>query len=389
MQAAYLAQHEFNMDQSGTSRFKVRILIDNSGANNDNVARVAQFIKNRVSLGNQDQIVGVIGWPFSAQTIDARDIIASAHIPLISQTASSNLLTGSSPYFFRVNPPDQVQGTTLGKVAMQSMGAHQIFVLRDPTDPYSVSLADTFSHQIEMLQGQAINDVAGFFSEKVTSVQDYQHIIELARTAHADMIFCSCLDVDAIRLAHALGNLERAAPNDAYLQNLKLLGGDGIDTVLLLGLGTGPDADIARQFPQDLQRLRFTAFGHSDEWNFLHVPVAQQPAFFADWDAAYQTSPIEANTATDSTSDVLLTYDAVSTALDAISLVHGPVTGEQLRNALKSLGRGAIPAYQGITGPITFDEDGNPVDKALVLLKVDVVDGQTTIALIQVIGKLR
>ncbi len=113
MEAAFLAQHEINT-KGLLPRYKLHILLDNSGANDNDVGTVTQFIRARIQAGNPDHIVAVIGWPYSLETIDARDIIASVHLPLISQTASSVALSGSSPYFFRVNPTDNQQGTILG-----------------------------------------------------------------------------------------------------------------------------------------------------------------------------------------------------------------------------------------------------------------------------------
>jgi ABC-type branched-subunit amino acid transport system substrate-binding protein/transcriptional regulator with XRE-family HTH domain len=389
LQAAFLAQEEINSQGFLPGGLQLRIQIDNSGVNNDDVAQVAQFIKARVDAGNPDHMIAVVGWPFSSQTIDARDIIAAAHIPLISQSSSSIQLSGSSPYFFRVNPPDEEQGSTLGSVAVKNFHAHTILVLRDPSDPYSVSLADAFSRRVAALNAVAINDPRDYFSETITTVDAYQVAVQDTLSRSADLIFLAGLDVDAIRLAHAVGDAARANPGNPTLAKLKILGGDALDTDLLLGQGSGADAQLVQQFPQDMQRLCFTAFAHADEWTFLHIPQRQQPAFFQDWAQVYQSSPIAADNAPPPAFDVLLTYDAVRIVSHVAHLVHGALTGQAVRNALVSLGKGKLPAYQGISGRILFNSMGDPVDKAIVVLTVEEKGGRNTITLSQVLGTFR
>jgi ABC-type branched-subunit amino acid transport system substrate-binding protein len=164
------------------------------------------------------------------------------------------------------------------------------------------------------------------------------------------------------------------------------MGGDALDTVLLLGQGNGPDAQLAVKFPQDIQRLIFTAFGHPDEWTFLKVPQSQQPSFFADWANTYQSSTVTAP-APDPGNDAMLTYDAFGVIVRAASLANGAVTGQAVHDALASLGTGKVPAFQGVSGRILFDGNGNPVEKAIVVLEVKNSNGANQIALLQIAGK--
>jgi ABC-type branched-subunit amino acid transport system substrate-binding protein len=387
MESVYLAQHRINMGNMLPNGLKLRILIDNSGPNDSDVGTVAQFVANRVNMvGNLDHIIAVIGWPFSTQTINAEDIIASVHIPIISQTASSVKLSGSSPYFFRVNPSDDQEGKTLGAYAVNQLGARRILVLRDSSDPYSVSLANAFTASVQALHATAINNAADFFTEATTTVSQYQQVVIDALNKNADLIFIAGLDVDAIRLAHALGTVFANNPFSSYLAQLKILGGDAVDTGLLSGEGNGPDAALARDFPLDMQRLIFTAFGHPDEWNFLKVAKSQQPAFFTDWARTYQSSSIKTENAPDPGNDAILTNDAIGIIVKAATLVKGSITGQAIRNALALPGNGNIPAYQGISGRIQFDSQGNPVDKAIVVLQVQSGSNGNQIALLKIVG---
>src|SRR5579885_1129408 len=144
LQGAYIAQEEFN-NGAKLGNVQVRLLIANSGNDASYATTVAQQI---VQLAQSDKtFVGVMGWPFSSRAIDALSVLARAHIPMVSQTASSDSLTNASPYFFRVNAPDKTQASAGAKYAENTLHAHNVALFVDQTDPYSQSLANGFSKQ--------------------------------------------------------------------------------------------------------------------------------------------------------------------------------------------------------------------------------------------------
>ncbi len=98
----------------------------------------------------------------------------------------------------------------------------------------------------------------------------------------------------------------------------------------------------------------------------------------------YQSSTV---TAPAPGNDAMLTYDAFGVIIRAASLVNGTVTGQAVRDTLASLGTGKIPAFQGVSGWILFDGNGNPVEKAIVVLEVNNSNGANQIALLQIAGK--
>src|SRR5260370_28952692 len=178
-------------------------------------------------------------------------------------------------------------------------------------------------------------------------------------TQNVDTIFLAGLDVDAVRLAHAVGEELRVRPGDIFLNNLRILCGDAVDTNLLLGQGSVPDATIASTFPQDMRHLTFTAFGHPDEWTFLGYPKNQQPLFFANWVSIYQSSTAAEDNPPPPANDAFWTHDAVTVIAKAATYVQGLLKGQAVRDSLASLGRGNIPAYQGCSGLILFNPEGN------------------------------
>jgi ABC-type branched-subunit amino acid transport system substrate-binding protein len=385
LESVYLAQHEANSKNLLPNGLKLRITIANSGANNADVATVAQFVADRVlKAGNLDHFIGVIGWYTSTQTINARDIIASAHLPIVAPAASSVKLSGSSPYFFRVCPTDSLQGQTLGTLLVKQLKAKKVLILRDPTDSYSVSLSNAVASRVEAL-GSSFT--TGTFTIDTTTVDQYQQMIEnnVNSDTPADAIMLAGFQVDGIRLAHAVGNLAGANPFTTRLSQLKVVGGDAMDATLLLGDGNSAEAQIARSYPQDIRRLIFTTFADANEWNFLKVPQSKQPTFFNDWKSAYQSSMMS-NNAPDPTYSGLMIYDAVGVYVDAAKRIQSPITGDGVRNIFVTLGKGKVPAYQGLSGRIMFDDKGDPVNKALVILTVQQGQNGNEIIIQQVLG---
>ena len=115
--------------------------------------------------------------------------------------------------------------------------------------------------------------------------------------------------------------------------------------------------------------------------------IKQQPDFFARWSALYQHALPPAVNAPAPQTQSIMVYDTVRVIADAATLVSGPLTGQSLRDALASLGHGNVAAYQGVGGRISFNSQGDPIDKAQVVLDVEQKNEQNMIVLHQIIGR--
>src|SRR6266487_1059187 len=147
LQGAYIAQKEFNDGFKLPNNVQVVLLVANSGNDATYATTVAQQI---VQAARQDPtIVGVMGWPFSSRAINTVKVLAAARIPMVSQTASSDLLTQVSPYFFRVAPSNNGQAIAGARYAEQVLHARNVALFVDASDAYSSSLAADFSRQFK------------------------------------------------------------------------------------------------------------------------------------------------------------------------------------------------------------------------------------------------
>lgn len=105
-----------------------------------------QFISN-------DDILGIVG-PAGSSEVDAVGaLLERASLAAVSASATSAALTnGDYPTFFRVVPPDSVQGPTDADYIAQELDAQNVFVIDDQTS-YSTGIAETL---IEALREQGV-----------------------------------------------------------------------------------------------------------------------------------------------------------------------------------------------------------------------------------------
>jgi ABC-type branched-subunit amino acid transport system substrate-binding protein len=388
LQAIYVAQYEINEFAWLPHNYQLRILIAGSPPDTGSVTSAARFVVNRViQSDNLDHIIGVVGWPSGSQTRAVRDLIASAHIPLIAQLAPDIDLVGN-PYFFRISPPYNSQGDALASFALEQLHAHAILVMRSPGDPSSVAMADAFTSRVQTLHGTVVENARDTFSTLTTPVEGYSTAVEDALAHQADVIFLAGTDVDAIRLVHEIGLLSRLQPGNTALANLKVLAGPAAASALLLGQGDSTDALLARTFPQDLQRLYVLSYADPSEW--AGVAPLEQPTLFTDWAGIFQNQIQSEENAPPPDQSAIMTYDAVRVLARAASYVKGTLNGSDVRTMLEELGNGPLPAFQGASGLISFDSLGNPTDKALAILAIhiDTATGSTSFSTVKIYGTL-
>ncbi|WP_338254890.1 bifunctional serine/threonine-protein kinase/ABC transporter substrate-binding protein [Dictyobacter halimunensis] len=348
LQGAYIAQKEYNDGAKLRNGTLVRLLIANTGSQTSTVATVAQQI---VKLQQSDStFVGVMGWPYSGRTQAAIQILSQNHIPMISQTSSSDALSNASPYFFRVVPPNKQQGTQAAIYAETVLHAKTVTLFYDPQDTYSQSLAQDF---MQRYQGADKNKV---ITENYTigKADTIASAMRDSSNKATDLIYFSGYATDVSTLL-----------SDLPSGSLPVMGGDA-----LYELG-GYQSSARANF----NRLRFTSFAYPDEWDVLKYS-SQKPAFFNEYSSAFNPDgqhPGGSYGFTRADNDAILSYDATVTVLSAYNIAlntgkQNP-TPEDLRLALLKLN--GANAIQGVSGQISIGANGDPVDKAILVLYVD------------------
>jgi ABC-type branched-subunit amino acid transport system substrate-binding protein len=339
LQGASIAQMEYNhtcRDQCPL----IRLLIANTGNDAENAENVAQQI---VQAARADStILGVEGWSASQDTFNIVSALQLAHLPMVSGTASSDLLTGISPYFFRVAPPDSTQGALAADYVAKTLHARHIALFVDPANAYSSSLAGVFKQHLSTDISVVIQSyTVGSYAKDNNRLHD--NLQNIAKN-HPDLIYFAGYSSDGRALLEELSREKQPA-------HLLVVGGDA-----LYNLVGNPD-----QHTPGLERLRFTAFASPNEWQFLHLS-GEEPPFFQEYARIFASPAPNGN--------VILTYDALQVLLQAYQRASvtrkAHVTGQDIQQALQN-----ITGLQGISGQITLGKDGDPQDKAVVMLGVD------------------
>jgi ABC-type branched-subunit amino acid transport system substrate-binding protein len=355
LQGAYIAQKMFNDGFQLGNGLMVRLLIANSGGTISDAQKVARQIVQ--TAASDPTIVGVMGWPFSGQTLQALDILKRAKIPMVSPTASSDALTKASSFFFHVCPSNKLQAVAGARYASQRLQARRVALFVDSKNSYSQSLARDFSLQFASDGGQII-DTENY---KVGSPAGLPPLLQHALSLSPDLIYFSGYADD---IGVLMTNLQTTNPN------LLLMGGDA-----LYELGAYPSS--ARS---SYHRLRFTAFAFPDEWNVLGQP---NPDFFKTYADSYDPSKshLGAYEYSRPNADVMLSYDATLVLLQASANVLAQRTGTLTPTGLERglLALNGDQAVQGVSGQIALGPDSNPVNKAVVVLSVN-ADGFTQLA---------
>lgn len=349
LQGAYVAQKTYN-DGSLLNGVGVVLLIANGSSDSRNAPTVAQQIVRAAKADST--IIGVMGWPYSSYATSTVDIFKAAKLPMVSQTASSDLLTGVSPYFFRVcatNKNEAVDGATY---VQKNLHASKVVVFTDPLNAYTSSLANDFAGQFQASGGSILTTekyTVGSAPSIASALQD-----ALKNTNPVpDVIYFS-------GYANDISTLMTDLPSTGPWANVQIMGGDALYELS----GYQTSARI------NWKRLHFTSFTHPDVWAVQGLS-AQKPAFFSNYANDLDPSHSHGNAYgwDRADSDVMLSYDATDALLVAAKNANkSQLTASDLEQILTHL-NGTL-AFQGVSGQIAFGSDGDPINKAVVILSI-------------------
>lgn len=347
LQGACIALREYNdqVEQMGNARPLLRLLVASSTFDTVSPAQVARQV---VEAARRDATIkGVMGWPTTASAQASLPILAAAHIPMLSASASGDTLTGQSPYFFRLSPTNTVQEEFTARYVKKILHAKRVALFEDPNDPFSRTLADAFAKYFS----DADHTVILRANYTKGHPETLPALVKQAVALHPDLLYFSGYASDA---SIVLKNLPACTPTSCLL----VMGGEAFYL----------QADYALDDLANYTRLRFTSFAFPGLWRIQH---REQPRFFKDYaqtfdpNGQYRAGTYGYNQPEGHT---ILSYDALQVLLSASNIVRdrSRFTPEDLRQALTRI----TPSqpFQGVSGPIAFGPNGdNMLGKVMVL----------------------
>jgi hypothetical protein len=121
-------------------------------------------------------------------------------------------------------------------------------------------------------------------------------------------------------------------------------------------------------------RFYFTSFFFPDEYG--HVIVPPGPALIQAMEGRYAAAfhradlPLGRYGSDRVPAGAALAYDALHVVATAIQAAGASPSRDQVHAALTAIGTTA-PVYQGVTGPIAFAANGDPINKTILILHLD------------------
>ncbi|UCD23251.1 MAG: branched-chain amino acid ABC transporter substrate-binding protein [Gemmatimonadota bacterium] len=315
--AAQLAVSEIN-EQGGVRGRPLQLVIqDDSG-----MAAAAVQVA-RVLYANRD-VVAVVGHMNSGATLAAARVYngGSNSLVAISPSASSPDLSSAGPYTFRVCPTDSAHGVQLAQWARAQIGANRVAILYE-NDAYGRGLRTTFKDSFTQQGGQIVSDDP--VSAILPSFEPY-----LTRTRSRG-------GADAILFAGARAGAEEMIRTFGVIRySTIVLGGDGI-----AGIET---ADV------DAEGVYVSLAYLYDQ------PGALNQAFTTAYRRTYGGQVPDHRGAG--------AYDAIRLLARAIESVGA--NRARIRDYLAAVGDEEEP-FDGVTGRIVFDDNGDVVDRTVVV----------------------
>ena len=131
----------------------------------------------------------VIGPPSSSVVKNSYKQVTSAGVPMISQGATSTAFSGLDKNFFRVIPPDTVQGTVLGQVIAQD-GVKNLAVAVF-NDEYGTSLRDVV---VKTVEDAGVNVVYGEKDTFDPTETNFSSIVTAIKASNPDAVLVIAFD---------------------------------------------------------------------------------------------------------------------------------------------------------------------------------------------------
>ncbi|MGC4173905.1 ABC transporter substrate-binding protein [Demequina sp.] len=303
---------------------------DSSDADNPTVASTS--VDKLIS----DGVGAIIGAASSTVSLNVVDTIAAASIVQISPANTSTALSGYSPFYFRVAPPDTIQGNVMGKLLLAD-GKKNISILVF-NDDYGTSLRDVVQETVEPEGATITYGKAGQeFDPKET---DFDTIVANALEGNPDALLIIAFD-------QTKGIVPKVIEAGYPATNIYMVDGNTADYskdfdpgVLEGAKGTIPGAFPAEDFQERLnsvapEPLTSFAYGPESYDSAILVALAAQKA------GATDGASIQAN----------------------MAAVSGATGGEECStyaDCLALLNEGKEIAYKTIAGSGAFNDDNDP-----------------------------
>ncbi len=295
----------------------------------DNEAKAESAVTTALKLIEKDEVLAMIGPNSSKQAVPAGQVANDNETVMVTPWSTNPDTTFDRPWVFRAAFLDPFQGPVAVNFAVETFNAKTAAVLYDLSNDYSKGLAEIFKNVFEKKMGA--NTVLAFESHG-TKDQDFSAQLTTIIATKPDFIFVP-------------DNYNQVA---LIVPQARKLGYKG----QFMGSDSWGSAELMTLCGDDCKGLYFST-------HYAAAGATGATKEFIDrFTAKYGATPDDV---------AALTWDATRVVLLAIQNA-GELTGKlkKDRKAIRE-GMAAITSFEGITGSMKFDEQGDPVKCAVVV----------------------
>jgi len=295
----------------------------------DNEAKAESAVTTALKLIERDQVLAMIGPNSSKQAVPAGQVADDNQTVMITPWSTNPDTTFDRPWVFRAAFLDPFQGPVAVNFAVKQFKAKTAAVLYDLSNDYSKGLAEIFRDEFEKKMGP--NTILAFESHG-TKDQDFSAQLTKILATKPDFIFVPD-NYNQVAL------IVKQAHQQGY-------------TGQFMGSDSWGSSELMTLCGDDCKGLFFST-------HYAAAGATGATKVFIDrYTEKYGSVPDDV---------AALTWDATRIVLQAIQGTGG-LTGKLKKDRkaiLKAMS--AIPSFEGITGGMKFDDQGDPVKCAVVV----------------------
>jgi len=271
----------------------------------------------------QMEVTAVIGASWSSHSLAMAPVLQDAKTPMISNFSTNPKVTRIGDYIFRACFTDPFQGKIMAGFARKDLQAQTAVILKNVSSDYSLGLAEFFHTAFLANGGQILWE--GIYKEKAV---DFTAVLQQVQTLQPDVVFVPGYERDSGFLIKQARKMSIEAV---------FLGGDGWGNQMFDYGGATVEGNY-----------------YSSHWH-RDIPSASSQKLVTHYRQRFGKEAAK---------NVALAYDSVMLLANAIRKADS-LDRQKIRDALA-----ATQDFPGIAGTITFDANGDPMDKDAVILQL-------------------
>ena len=309
----------------GGKKYPVELVIE------DNESKAESAVKANTKMITEDEVLVIVGPQSSKQAVPAGDVANNYETPMITPWSTNPDSTKDRPFVFRGCFLDPFQGPVLANFITEEFGFTKAAVLYDVASDYPKGLAEFFKEAWEKIHGP---DSVVAFESFTTKDADFSSQLSKISQSGAQVLFTPQYYNEValiVQQAHELGWTGPIVGSDSW---------GSAETVTLCG--------------EDCYGLFFST-------HYAAAGAKGATKEFIDrYEKTYGYIPDDV---------AALTWDSLRLVQQAIEN-SGKITGKikrdrkAVRDALAK-----IKNFKGITGDMTFTEEGDP-SKCAVIVRI-------------------